>query len=84
MKWDEFADLISGLSADTPLGRIVSIRAEDDPEALKYFTKGQMKIRNEWRRRMASQMSQDKVEDFVEQMKNALIAMAGGRSEKKD
>ena len=34
MTWDEFRDLLVGISPETPLGRIVSIRAEDDKEVL--------------------------------------------------
>ena len=49
MSWREFADLLACLSADTALGRIVSIRSENDPEVLKNFTKGQKDIRQEWR-----------------------------------
>lgn len=35
MSWDEFRDLLSGLSPDTALGRMVAIRAEEDKEILK-------------------------------------------------
>ena len=41
MKWDEFKDMLSGLGPDTPLGRIVAIRSEDDPEVLKNFSSEQ-------------------------------------------
>jgi predicted small secreted protein len=33
---------------DTPLGKIVSIRAETDPEIIKKFSKDQKKIHNDW------------------------------------
>ena len=36
---------------DTPLGQIVSIRAEKDSKKLKSFTKEQRKIWREWRMR---------------------------------
>lgn len=36
---------------DTPLGYIVSIRAEKDNEVIKKFTKDQKRIRNEWLKR---------------------------------
>lgn len=51
MKWDEFCSLISGLSPESPLGRIVQIRSENDKKVLKHFTKNQHKIRNEWHSR---------------------------------
>jgi hypothetical protein len=59
LKWDEFKALVSSLSAETPLGRIVSIRAESDKDVLKRFTREQNRIRNEWRNRSAQNMSQE-------------------------
>lgn len=51
MTWSEFCSLLSGIMPKTPLGQIVSIRAEEDKDILKNFTKEQHKIRNEWRNR---------------------------------
>jgi hypothetical protein len=48
MSWSEFCSLLSGIMPDTPLGNIVSIRAEKDPKRIKEFTKDQKKIRNDW------------------------------------
>lgn len=78
MRWDEFRSLLAGLDGDTPLGRVVSIRSEDDPDVLKSFTRGQQKIRNDWRKQSAKEIPQEKVDEFVEQMKNIFISMAGG------
>ena len=78
MKWDEFKALLSGLSPETPLGRIVSIRAEEDRDILKHFNKEQLRIRNEWHRRQAQAIPQEKLEDALEQLKAAFIKMAGG------
>lgn len=78
MKWDEFRSLLSGIGPDTPLGRIVSIRSEDDKNILKYFTKEQHRIRNEWRQRKASSVTADQMAQVLEEMKQALISMAGG------
>lgn len=50
MSWDEFATLLAGLSGETPLGHIVSIRSENDKEKLKNFSPEEKRIRNEWRR----------------------------------
>ncbi len=77
MKWDEFADLLSGLGPDTALGRIVSIRAEDNDEILKHFTPEQCRIRNEWRRKRAKAVSLEDRDAFLEEMKKAFLAMAG-------
>lgn len=81
MKWDEFEALLSGISSDTPLGRIVQVRSEDDEEVLKHYTKEQHRIRNEWRNRSANKVSKDELADFLEQMKQAFISMAGGGSD---
>lgn len=81
MKWDEFKDLISGLGPDTPLGRVVQIRSEDDPDILKHFTKEQSRIRNEWREHAAKNVSEKELGAVLEAMKNAFIAMAGGAND---
>lgn len=48
MSYQEFCSLLSGVMPDTPLGRVVSIRAEKDPKVIKNFTKDQKRIRNEY------------------------------------
>ena len=80
MKWDEFKALLSGISSDTPLGRIVQIRCEEDEEILKHYTKEQHRIRNEWRNRSAKKVSEEKLADFLEQIKQTFISMAGGEN----
>lgn len=77
MKWDEFKDMLSGLGPDTPLGRMVSIRSEDDPEILEHFSPEQKRIRKEWRTRTAKAMSQEDMDSFLESMKKALVYAAG-------
>lgn len=69
MKWDEFCSLLRGLSADSPLGRIVQIRAENAPERLKYFIAHQKKIRSDWRNRRAKQVTQQDSSIALEQFK---------------
>ena len=78
MKWSEFRDLLVGLGPDTALGRIVSIRSEEDKEVLKHFTKEQKRIRNEWRARRAKQIKPEDMNDILEGFKKAFISMAGG------
>lgn len=77
MSWREFSYLINGLSGDTPLGRIVSIRAEDDPERLKEFTKEEKHIRNEYRRKRAKEKSEAEVDRALDSIKQAFVGMAG-------
>lgn len=81
MKWSEFSSLLAGIDSKTALGRIVSIRSEEDPEVLKYFSKHEHKIRNDWRNKQAKKVSEKELNDALELMKNAFIAMAGGGGE---
>jgi hypothetical protein len=76
MSWREFSYLINGLSGDTPLGRIVSIRAEDDPERLKEFTKEEKQIRNEYRRKSATKKTEKETDRALEGIKQAFMGMA--------
>lgn len=76
MSWREFGYLLSGLNADTPLGRIVSIRAETDPEVLKTFTANQKEIRAKYLKKKAKAMPQKDVDAAIEAFKQAFIDMA--------
>ena len=78
MKWDEFCALLAGLSADSPLGRIVQIRAENDPKILKNFTVHQRKIRNEWRNKKAFTVSEKSMDNALNDFKNMFISLTGG------
>lgn len=78
MKWDEFKDLLVGIGPETPLGRIVAIRAEEDREILDRFTPEQHRIRNEWRMGRAKAVKPENMAAVLEQFKNAFISMAGG------
>lgn len=78
MPWEEFKQLLSGISPETPLGRIVAIRSETDKEILRHFNKEQKRIRSEWQKRIAKNRNQVDTDSFLESMKNAFIAMAGG------
>lgn len=51
MTWRKFKILLSGLLPETPLGKIVQIRSENDPDVLKGYTMQQHAIRNKWRRK---------------------------------
>lgn len=78
MPWTEFCQLLSGIMPDTPLGKIVSIRTEDDKEILKHFTPDQKRIRTEWMSKQAKAKTLDETMAFVEEMKQAFIRMSGG------
>jgi hypothetical protein len=53
MPWSEFTSLITGLLPETPLGAVIKIRSEDDPDMLKRFNKDQLDMRNKWRDKQA-------------------------------
>ena len=76
MSWREFSYLINGLSGDTPLGRVVSIRAETDPEKLKNFSADEKKMRNDYLRKRAKKKSTKEVDDALDSIKQAFIGMA--------
>lgn len=83
MKASEFFALLKGLNEKTPLGRIVSIRAENDKEILKNFSKYERDIRNEWRKKMANNIKEEDMQNILENLKQAFISMAGGEEDKK-
>ena len=76
MKWDEFKAIISGLGPETPLGRIVQIRAENDKNILKNFSKEQHRIRNEWKSRNVKKVSKSDITSVLDQLKTAFIQLA--------
>lgn len=77
MPWDEFKDLISGLDPESPLGRMIQIRTEDNEDILREYTKDQKKIWNEWQRKKAALRSDAEVQSFIISMQEAFKNMAG-------
>lgn len=59
ISWSEVKMLISGLLPDTPLGKVIQIRSENNKDVLKTYTPEMHKIRNDWRNRLAK----DKLKD---------------------
>ena len=45
---EEFRQLLSGLSGDTPLGYVVQIRSERNPKKIREMTAKEKKIRAKW------------------------------------
>ena len=77
--WSEFATLLSGLMPDTPLGQIISIRAEKDKEIIKRFTKDQKRIQSDWKRRQSKNVDKESYEDAMNAFKNMFISMANSK-----
>lgn len=76
MEWGEFTSLLAGINGDTPLGNIVRIRSEKDPEQIKKFTPAEKKIRSEWLNKNASQISTETYKKAMENFKSMFIALS--------
>ena len=59
LEFEEFLNLTSCLMPDTPLGQIVAIRCEDNPDVIKEFNSAQKKIYNDWKNRDKSNNEQE-------------------------
>ncbi|WHH58487.1 Gp15 family bacteriophage protein [Petroclostridium sp. X23] len=79
MPWDEFCTLVGGLMPDTPLGQIVTIRAEKDPKIIKNFTPDQKRIHRDWQKRLAMKRLEnpDKLNKDMEALGKMFAAMFG-------
>ena len=76
LDWYEFQTKLQLLNDKTPLGQIVSIRSENDPEMLKHFTNDQKRIRNEYRRKNAKNVTKDEYQQAMAGFKEMFKAMA--------
>lgn len=79
MSWSEFATLLSGLMPDTPLGQIISIRAEKDKDVIKRFSKEQKRIQSDWKRRQSKNIDKESYDDAMNVFKNMFISMANSK-----
>lgn len=83
MPFQEFITLVSGLLPETPLGRIIAIRAETDKKTIKAFTADQRKVHNDWKRKSAEIQLQnpeqlDKQMDDLAKMIETMFGKKGG------
>lgn len=79
MDWKEFITLLSAIMPETPLGKIVQIRAEEDREILKHFTPEQRSIRDSWRNRHSTfkDMSEKEKQETVMKLQESLAVAFG-------
>ncbi|MFR8559634.1 MAG: Gp15 family bacteriophage protein [Acutalibacteraceae bacterium] len=77
MGWGEFCSLLSGIDADTPLGRVVLIRAETDQEKIRKFSSHERRIYNAWRNKKAQKVTPQESAAAAEQFRQMFVAMAG-------
>lgn len=78
VSWDEFKSLLAGIAPETPLGRIVAIRAETDKEVIKHFSKEQMRIYDEWRKKAADAITPADYDKEMVKLEMMFAAMCGG------
>lgn len=78
IKWNEFVSLLSGISPDSPLGRLVQIRTETDSKVIKNFNSHQRRIYNEWQTKKLKNSSPQANENAIEQMRQVFVSMALG------
>lgn len=79
MPWAEFTTLVSGLLPETPLGSVIKIRSETDPEVIKSFNKDQKRIYTQWRDRQAIQQldNPEVLEQSMKELEKMLENMFG-------
>lgn len=74
--WDEFKSLLASIAPETPLGRMVAIRAETDKNVINHFSKDQKRIHSEWRNRKAETMKPETYEQEMIYLEQMMAAMA--------
>ena len=74
MDWKEFTVLLSGIMPETPLGKVVSIRCEENKEILKHFSVEENRIRNDWRSRhsLKEEMTEAEMEKAVSSLQETI------------
>lgn len=77
MTFEEFKALLSGMGPNTALGRVVEIRSETDSDVISQFTQDQRRIHVEWQNRMAQNVTEQGMEDFLNEMLNMFKGMEG-------
>ena len=70
LPWGEFIALLAGIMPETPLGQVVSIRAEEDPEIIKCF--------NDEQGRQSAAMSAESYDKAMAQFSAFFRSMAQG------
>ena len=80
LPYAEWAKLVGGLMDDTPLGRVVAVRAERDPQVIAKMGPWQKKIRSEWQGFLSQKAQKQDPAELRQQMRDleAMIARAFG------
>ena len=78
MPYSEFCSYLSGIMPDTPLGQIISIRSEKNEDIIKNFTPEQKRIKSEWEKKMASNVSEKELDEVLNGFKEMFKTLAKG------
>lgn len=84
LPYPEWAKLVSGLMDDTPLGRVVAVRREDDPKIIAKMTVWQRRIRSEWQSFQANRLkkrSPDMLRAQMADLERMMAVAFGGGSD---
>lgn len=84
LPYPEWAKLVSGLMDDTPLGRVVAVRAEEDRKVIARMNPWQRRIRAEWSAHLAKQTMErstpQQLRTEMDGLEKALAKLFGGDS----
>lgn len=84
LPYPEWAKLVGGLMDDTPLGRVVAVRAENDQKVIARMSPWQRRIRARWSAHLARQaMTRTRPETLRAEMaalERAMAKLFGGDS----
>ena len=69
--------MIAGLSPETALGRVVTIRSETDKDIIKHYTKDQRRIYDDWRKREVKEMDEETFGKEMADLEKMFAAMCG-------
>lgn len=77
LRYSDWAKMVSGLMEDTPLGRVVSIRSEDDPDVIRHMTPDQRRMRSDWLTHRMARQSSDERKAAIEALQAMVAGMFG-------
>lgn len=79
LHYSDWYRLVAGLMEDTPLGRIVQIRAETDREAIERMGEYEQGVRRRWREFRANKVKAEvKPEQYAAMFEKMFENMFGG------
>jgi hypothetical protein len=61
----EFNQLLASINSDTPLGYVVRIRAEKDPNKVREMTPNEKDIRKKWQQFVLEQNKKTKTDNLI-------------------